>query len=96
LAKRGIVLRYLIDFIENEKIEETFVYSQLKCDIESTSLLKVMTQKYIKGQESIVCSEALSEMFGSKNYKHISKLGIVKNLIERLGGKQRQLWGAKN
>ena len=75
-------MRYLIDFIENEKIEETFVYSQLKCDIESTSLLKVMTQKYIKGQESIVCSEVLSEIFGSKNYKHISKLGIVKNLIE--------------
>jgi SpoVK/Ycf46/Vps4 family AAA+-type ATPase len=44
--------------------------------------LKNMSQKFIKGQESIICSDILTELFSSKNYKHIEKLPLVKNLIE--------------
>lgn len=75
-------MKYLVDFIENNNIESTFVFSQLKCDIESAMFLKNMSQKFIKGQESIVCSDILTEIFSSKNYKHIEKLPLVKNLIE--------------
>ncbi|HRF57845.1 MAG TPA: AAA family ATPase, partial [Campylobacterales bacterium] len=75
-------MKYLVDFIENQNIEKTFVHSQLKCDVESTLFLKNMTQKFLKGQESVVCSDLLIELFTAKNYKHIEKLIIVKTLIE--------------
>lgn len=75
-------MKYLVDFIENDNIESTFVFSQLKCDIESAMFLKNMSQKFIKGQESIICSDILTELFSSKNYKHIEKLPLIKNLIE--------------
>ncbi len=79
---RTLYLKYLVDFIENQNIEKTFVHSQLKCDAESTLFLKNMTQKFLKGQESVVCSDLLIELFTAKNYKHIEKLIIVKTLIE--------------
>jgi len=44
--------------------------------------LKNMTLKFLKGQESVVCSDILTELFSAKNYKHIEKLPLVKNLIE--------------
>ncbi|MEY4504393.1 MAG: hypothetical protein RL154_687 [Pseudomonadota bacterium] len=75
-------MKHLIDFIEKPKIEDTEVYAQLKCDVESATFLKNLTTKFLKGQESVVCSEILIEIFSAKSYKHIQKLEVVKRLLE--------------
>lgn len=75
-------MKYLIDFIEQNKIENTEVYALLKCDIESATFLKNLAVKFINGQESVVCSEILVEIFTAKSYKHIEKLALVKRLLE--------------
>ena len=75
-------MKYLIEFIENGAIESSTVYAQLKCNPEEAEILRVMTKRFVAGQEENMVLELLQELFGSEAYRHLQHLGSIKNLLE--------------
>jgi len=71
------------------------IYEHLKCDKEGARFLRIATERYIKGEESVICSDILSELFGAKRYEHITHLNIPKKLIELGWLTNNDLFGAK-
>lgn len=72
----------LINFLENSDIENSTIFSQLKCSLEEARILKNLTHKYIEGNEEITVSSLLKEIYTPKSYMHIKKIHIIKNLLE--------------
>ncbi len=77
-----MLLDYLIDFLECEEIEETKIFSQLKCTKEEALLLRYLAHRHVKGSEENSVFEMLSELFGTKGFDYLKKLASVKNLLE--------------
>ena len=72
----------LITFLENSDIEKSAIFSQLKCSLEEANILKNLTHKYIEGCEEVTVLAILKEIYTDKNYIHIKKVYIIKNLLE--------------
>ncbi len=75
-------MQYLIDFLENQNIENTKIYSQLKCNQEEALILKHLVQRHIKGDAESLVYQVLTELFPSENYDYIKQLPLVKNLLD--------------
>jgi len=75
-------LENLITFLENSDIEKSAIFSQLKCSLEEANILKNLTHKYIDGCEEVTVLAILKEIYTDKNYIHIKKVYIIKNLLE--------------
>ncbi len=71
----------LINFLENKDISKSNIFSELKCTLEEAKILQTLTLKYIEGIEEITVSSLLQEIYSSKEYKHIKKVYIIKNLL---------------
>jgi SpoVK/Ycf46/Vps4 family AAA+-type ATPase len=76
------ILKFLVDFIESDNIEETQIFHQLKCEKEEARILQYMAQKYIAGQEDMLVSDVLKQLYGSENYAYLDYLGGVRGLLE--------------
>ena len=74
----------LITFLENSDIEKSAIFSQLKCSLEEANILKNLTHKYIEGCEEVTVLAILKEIYTDKNYIHIKKVYIIKNLLRIL------------
>ena len=72
----------LINFLENGDIAKSNIFSELKCSLEEAEILKILTMKYIDGTEEITVSTLLKEIYSPKDYMHIKKIYIIKNLLE--------------
>ena len=75
-------MKNLINFLENRDLSKSNIFTQLKCSLEEAEILKNLTMKYIDGTEEITVSTLLKEIYSSKDYMHIKKVGIIKNLLE--------------
>ncbi len=75
-------MQNLINFLENRDIEKSTIFSQLKCSLEEAMILKKLTLGYIEGDEEVVVSKLLKDIYSAKEYRHIKKLYIIKNLLE--------------
>jgi len=76
-------LEYLIDFLDNEAVEDCKIYEHLKCSQNEAKLLQMMTKEYVLGSVDVSVSEILIKLFGDKNYEHLQQLSLVKDLIEQ-------------
>ena len=76
-------MHYLIDFLEADIIEKSTIFEHLKCEKEEAKILQSITGSYIKGNVETVVSEVLVSIFGDEKYKHLSKLILIKNLLEQ-------------
>ena len=75
-------MKYLIDFLENEIIEKSHIFSQLKCTVEEAKILQLLTQKFLQSQEDVPVFELLQEIYGAENYEYLTHFGEVKTLLE--------------
>jgi len=75
-------LKYLVDFVENENVEKTEIYAQLKCEIDEAKVLQLMAKRFINAQEESMASELLTELYGNENYRYLDYLGSIKTLLE--------------
>jgi len=75
-------LKYLIDFLENTAIEQTHVFSQLKCTVEEAKILQLLTRKFLQSQEDVIVAELLQELYGADDYSYLEHFGEVKTLLE--------------
>jgi len=73
----------LIDFLDNEAVEDCKIYEHLKCAQNEAKLLQMMTKEYVLGSVDVSVSEILIKLFGDKNYEHLQQLSLVKDLIEQ-------------
>jgi SpoVK/Ycf46/Vps4 family AAA+-type ATPase len=75
-------LKYLIDFLENESIEKSDIFGQLKCTVDEAKILQLLTRKYLQGQEDVAVSEILQELYEGETYEYLSHFTEVKTLLE--------------
>jgi SpoVK/Ycf46/Vps4 family AAA+-type ATPase len=75
-------LKYLIDFLENESIEKSDIFGQLKCTVDEAKILQLLTRKYLQGQEDVAVSEVLQELYEGETYEYLSHFTEVKTLLE--------------
>jgi SpoVK/Ycf46/Vps4 family AAA+-type ATPase len=76
------LLKFLINFIENKELTNTEIYPHLKCEKGEAEILKLLTQKFIAGQDDYIVVDLLQELYGDEGYKYIDHLGEVKSLLE--------------
>jgi len=75
-------LKHLIDFLENQTIEKSHIFSQLKCTVDEAKILQLLTRKFLESQEDVPVSELLQEIYGAENYEYLSHFGEIKTLLE--------------
>ncbi len=72
----------ILEFIKTDKLESLEIYLQLKCDLDEAKLLQYMTKQYIVGNDNLMVVDILAEFYDTKNYEHIDKIFLIKNLLE--------------
>ena len=78
----GIILKYLINFIEAKDVSKTLIYKHLKCTKAEVQLVQYVCQRYVKGLEEVPVLEMLQENFSDASYTYLKKLSLVKNLLD--------------
>nr|WP_321312809.1 ATP-binding protein [uncultured Campylobacter sp.] len=73
-------MKYLKDFLENNKDSE--VFSILSCSKAELEILELLTRKYLAGISQVGCFELLSQIYDTKELSFLEGLNDVKNLIE--------------
>ncbi len=75
-------MKQLINFIEQENVQDADIFAHLKCSEEEAIILQKLSQKYILGQEDVLVVELLQDIYGKKNYAYLSHLHVIKILLE--------------
>ncbi len=75
-------LKYLIDFIEQKSVTKSIIYPHLKCSKEEAFLLQYICRRYAKGIEEVSVFELLTENYKEGEYAYLTRLPLVKNLLD--------------
>ena len=75
-------MKTLVNFLNETDIQESELFSQLKCNETEAQMLQFLAKKYMQGQDDILVLELLEEMFDSSKYEHLEHLSELKNLLE--------------
>ncbi len=75
-------MKHLINFIETKDVRKSNIYEQLKCSKEEAQLIQYICKRYVKGLEEVSVLEMLKEYFPSEDYTYLTKLALVKNLLD--------------
>ena len=75
-------MKFLVDFLENNTIEKTHIFSQLKCTVDEAKILQLLTRKFLQSQEDVIVAELLQELYGAEDYTYLEHFGEVKTLLE--------------
>jgi len=76
-------LRYLVDFLETKDEKKSKIFEHLKTTLQETTVLKEITKQYLGGSVEVVVLDTLVTLFGDKEYEHIKKLSLIKNLLDQ-------------
>lgn len=75
-------MKYLIDFIERKEVSDTSIFEHLKCTKEEAMLIRYICKRYVEGLEELSVLEILQANYSSDGYLYLSKLALIKNLID--------------
>lgn len=75
-------MKYVVDFLESERLDSSLIFPHLKCSKEEAEILRYLLKEYISGTEECTVYDVLCAVFGNENYKHLNSLTFIKNLIE--------------
>lgn len=75
-------MKEIIDFIKSEEIEKSALFTHLKCSKQEAKILQYITKEYIKGRDTLVVIDILSEFFDIKTYEHLNHIDLIKSLLE--------------
>jgi SpoVK/Ycf46/Vps4 family AAA+-type ATPase len=75
-------LKILVDFLQNKNIEESQIFTQLKCSVNEALILQNLAKKYMLGQDDVLVLELLGELYDDTEFEHLSHLQEVKILLE--------------
>ena len=72
----------LINFLETKDVEESIIFSQLKCSKNEALILHALVKRYMQGEDDVLILELLQELYGEKKYEIVNHLKEVKLLLE--------------
>ncbi|XPV68830.1 MAG: ATP-binding protein [Halarcobacter sp.] len=75
-------MKEIIDFIKSEDIEKAALFAHLKCSKEEARILQYITKEYIKGRDTLVVIDVLSEFYDVKKFEHLHHIDLIKSLLE--------------
>jgi len=75
-------VKFLLDFLQNEKIKETTIFPHLKVSKEEAKVLQLLTKGFLAGNEDMVCLDILIELYGDENFIYLEHLGDIHRLLE--------------
>ena len=77
------MINYIIDFLENENIENSDVFKYLKISIDEAKILRYLTKEYVEGSIDTLVTDLLKNNFEENHYKYLEYLPLVKSLMEQ-------------
>ncbi len=77
------MINYVIDFLENDKIENSEVFKYLKISIEEAKILRYLTKEFVEGSIDTLVTQLLKNNFEEKNYEYLQYLPMIKSLMEQ-------------
>jgi len=77
------MINYIIDFLENENIENSDIFKYLKVSIDEAKILRYLTKGYVEGIVDTIVTDLLKNNFEEKHYKYLEYLPLVKSLMEQ-------------
>ncbi|MBL0707934.1 MAG: ATP-binding protein [Sulfurimonas sp.] len=75
-------MKTLVDFLQNKKIDEVEIFSQLKCSENEALILQSLAGKYMQGQDDVLVLELLNELYTDDSFEHLEHLIDIKVLLE--------------
>jgi SpoVK/Ycf46/Vps4 family AAA+-type ATPase len=75
-------MNHTIEFIKSNDLEQLEIFSQLKCNKEEALLLQSLTKQYVNGSTSLMVVDILAEFYNIKEFEHLEKIALIKNLLE--------------
>jgi SpoVK/Ycf46/Vps4 family AAA+-type ATPase len=75
-------MKEIIDFIQSADVEKSALFNHLKCSKKEAEILQFITKEYIKGRDTLVVIDILSEFFDVKKYEHLNHIDLIKSLLE--------------
>jgi len=75
-------MKNVIQFIESKDVEKLDIYAHLKCNVEEVKILQYLTKQYILAIDNLLVIDVLSEFYDLKIYEHLTKIHVLKNLLE--------------
>lgn len=74
-------LDYLIDFIQNENVENTLIFKELNAEKEEAELLRYITKEYLDGNIELSVYDLLVGYYKKDNYNYVLNIEKIKNLL---------------
>lgn len=75
-------MKEIINFIQAKNVEETTLFSQIKCSYEEAKILQFISKEYVNGRDTLSVIEILGTFYDIKKYEHLEKLDLIKSLLE--------------
>lgn len=74
-------MKYLLDFLQKENVQKTILYPYLKCNKEECEILRFLCREFLKGNDEVVCLDAIQAVFAVKDEEVLHYLAYFKNLL---------------
>jgi len=72
----------LVEFLKEKDVAKSEIFVQLKCNKNEARILQYLSVKYVEGNDDILVLDVLQNLFGADEYKYLSHLSEIKNLLE--------------
>ena len=72
----------LVEFLKQKDVTKSEIFAQLKCNKNEAMILQYLSLKYVEGNDDVLVLDVLQTLFGAQDYKYLSHLSEIKNLLE--------------
>lgn len=74
---------FIINFLNATDIKTAKIYKSLKCSAEEALILREITAMYLDQNPEVIVFDVLNALYKNDNYEFLSKLPLIKNLIDQ-------------
>ena len=71
----------IVEFVKSKNLEKHNIFDTLQCNIEEVNILQYLTKHYINGVTNQVCIDILGNFYNTKEFEHLEKINLIKNLL---------------
>ena len=75
-------MKNVINFIENDGVLKSELFTQLKCSEAEVKILQHLVRKFLHGSEEMLVLEILQDLYGAEDYTFLDHLADIKVLLE--------------
>jgi SpoVK/Ycf46/Vps4 family AAA+-type ATPase len=75
-------LESVIKFLNSKELSQIEIFNNLKCSKEEAKILQFMLKLYVKGNDTNIVIDILNDLYSDESYTHISKVSLIKNLLQ--------------